>query len=83
MNLFIYLLLLFFNCLIIFVWLLTAFIATALLFVVLFFFYLPYLSSIHKKAMYRYVLDGESALAWELPFPGLATCLPHKGGASR
>ena len=20
--------------------------------------------------MYRYVLDGESALAWELPFPG-------------
>ena len=35
-----------------------------------FFFYLPYLSSIHEKAMYRYVLDGESALAWELPFPG-------------
>ena len=33
------------------------------------FFYLPYLSSIHEKAMYRYVLDGESALAWELPFP--------------
>ena len=36
----------------------------------LFFFYLPYLSSIHDKAMYRYVLDGKSALAWELPFPG-------------
>ena len=33
-------------------------------------FYLPYLSSIHEKAMYRYFLDGESALAWELPFPG-------------
>ena len=33
-------------------------------------FYLPYLSSIHEKAMYRYVLDGKSALAWELPFPG-------------
>ena len=35
-----------------------------------FFFYLPYLSSIHEKAMNRYVLDGKSALAWELPFPG-------------
>ena len=35
-----------------------------------FFFYLLYLSSIHEKAMYRYVLGGESALAWELPFPG-------------
>ena len=34
------------------------------------FFYLPYLSSIHEKAMYRRVLDGKSALAWELPFPG-------------
>ena len=34
------------------------------------FFYLPYLSSIHEKAMYRYVLDGKSSLAWELPFPG-------------
>ena len=33
-------------------------------------FFLPYLSSIHEKAMYRYVLDGESALAWELLFPG-------------
>ena len=31
-------------------------------------FYLPYLSSIHEKAMYRYTLDGKSALAWELPF---------------
>ena len=35
------------------------------------FFYLPYLSSIHEKAMYRYVLDGKFALAWELPFSGL------------
>ena len=35
-----------------------------------FFFYLPYLSSIHEKAMFRYVLDGESALAWKLTFPG-------------
>ena len=34
------------------------------------YFFLPYLSSIHEKAMYRYVLDGKSALAWELPFPG-------------
>ena len=34
------------------------------------FFYLPYLSSFHEKAMYRYVLDGKSALAWELPFQG-------------
>ena len=33
-------------------------------------FYLPYLFSIHEKAMYRYVLDGKSALAWELSFPG-------------
>ena len=50
MNLFIYLLLLFFNCLISFVWLLTVFVATALLFTVLlllqlmiffFFFFLP------------------------------------------
>ena len=35
-----------------------------------FLFYLTYLSSIHEKAMYRYVLDGKSALAWELPYPG-------------
>ena len=35
-----------------------------------FILYLPYLSSIHEKAMYRYVLDGKSALAWELLFPG-------------
>ena len=35
-----------------------------------FIFFLPYLSSIFEKAMYRYVLDGESALAWELPFLG-------------
>ena len=34
------------------------------------FFYLPYLSSIQEKAMYHYVLDGKSALAWKLPFPG-------------
>ena len=34
------------------------------------FFYLPHLSSIHEKEMNRYVLDGKSALAWELPFPG-------------
>ena len=34
------------------------------------FYYLPYLSFIYEKAMYRYVLDGKSALAWELPFPG-------------
>ena len=33
-------------------------------------FFFPYLSSIHEKAMYRYVLDGKSALALELPFPG-------------
>ena len=32
--------------------------------------FLPSLSSIHEKAMYCYVLDGESALAWELPFSG-------------
>ena len=32
-------------------------------------YFLPYLSSIHEKAMYRYVLDGKFALAWELPFP--------------
>ena len=36
----------------------------------LFIFYLPYLTSIYEKAMYRYVLEGKSALAWELPFPG-------------
>ena len=34
------------------------------------FFYLPYLSSIHEKAMYYYAFDGKSALAWELLFPG-------------
>ena len=45
------------------------------------FFYLPYLSSIHEKAMYRYVLDGMSALAWS--FHIRVTCLPHKNGASR
>ena len=32
--------------------------------------YLPYLSSIHEKVMYHYVLDGKFALAWELLFPG-------------
>ena len=37
---------------------------------VMYFFYLPYLSSIYEKAMCHYVLDGKSALAWELPFPG-------------
>ena len=35
-----------------------------------FFLFLPSLSSIHEKVMYCYVLDGESALAWELPFSG-------------
>ena len=34
------------------------------------FFYLPYLSYIHEKVMYCYVLDGKSGLAWELLFPG-------------
>ena len=29
-----------------------------------------YLRTIHEKAMYRYVLDGESALAWKLSFSG-------------
>ena len=33
-------------------------------------FFLQYLSSIHKKAMYRYVLDCKSALALELLFLG-------------
>ena len=33
-------------------------------------FFLPYLFSIHEKATFRYVLDGKSALAWELLFPG-------------
>ena len=32
-------------------------------FIFFYFFCLPYLSSIHEKAMYRYVLEGESALA--------------------
>ena len=45
-----------------------------LTFLLFLFFFLPYLSSIHEKAMYRYVLDGKSALAWELLFP---RCLDH------
>ena len=28
------------------------------------------MSSIDEKAMYRYILDSKSALAWELAFPG-------------
>ena len=38
-----------------------------------------------ESELYRYTLDGKSALAWELPFSRFlwATCLPHKGGASR
>ena len=32
------------------------------------FFYLPYLSSIHEKVMYHYVLEGKSAPTWELLF---------------
>ena len=37
-----------------------------------------------ESELYRYTLDEKSALALELPFRGLwATCLPHKGGASR
>ena len=35
-----------------------------------FFYIFPYLSSIHEKEMYRYVLDGMSALVWELLYPG-------------
>ena len=35
-----------------------------------------------ESELYRYTLDGKSALAWELPFSRFlwATCLPHKGG---
>ena len=42
---------------------------------------LPYLflSSIHEKAMYRYVLDGKSALAWEIEF----TCIMGSLGPFR
>ena len=39
-----------------------------------------------ESELYRYTLDRKSALAWELPFSRFflwATCLPHKGGASR
>ena len=30
-----------------------------------------------ESELYRSILDGTSALAWELPF---LSCLPHKGG---
>ena len=54
------------------------------------FFFLLFLFAIfilhsRESELYRYTLDGKSALAWELPFSRFlwATCLPHKGGASR
>ena len=44
-----------------------------------FIFYLPYLSSIHEKAIFHYVLDGKSALAWELLFPGHLSSIQRWG----
>ena len=37
---------------------------------IFFFYFLRYLPSIHEKAIYCYLLDEKSALAWELPLPG-------------
>ena len=52
---------------------------------VLFLFYLPYLSSIHEKANCIAILwTGSPHSLGSCLFRGLwATCLPHKGGASR
>ena len=52
---------------------------------VLFYFYLPYLSSIHEKANCIAILwTGSPHSLGSCLFRGLwATCLPHKGGASR
>ena len=52
---------------------------------VLFLFYLPYLSSIHEKASCIAILwTGSPHSLGSCLFRGLwATCLPHKGGASR
>ena len=51
----------------------------------LFLFYLPYLSSIHEKANCIAILwTGSPHSLGNCLFRGLwATCLPHKGGASR
>ena len=51
----------------------------------LFLFYLPYLSSIHEKANCIAILwTGSPHSLGSFLFRGLwATCLPHKGGASR
>ena len=46
------------------------FIATSALSPEVFFFLFATFIPIHEKAMYRYVLDGEFALAWELQFLG-------------
>ena len=48
-------------------------------------FYLPYLSSIHEKANCIAILwTGSPHSLGSCLFRGLwATCLPHKGGASR
>ena len=50
-----------------------------------FLFYLPYLSSIHEKANCVAILwTGSPHSLGSCLFRGLwATCLPHKGGASR
>ena len=54
-------------------------------FVFLFLFYLPYLSSIHEKANCIAILWTVSPHSLgSCLFRGLwVTCLPHKGGASR
>ena len=50
----------------------------------LFFFVLFAIFILHSREskLYRYTLDGKSALAWELPFSRFlwATCFQHKGG---
>ena len=47
-----------------------------------FFLFTKFIFHSRESELYRHVLDGISALTWEL-FRGVwATCFPHKGGAS-
>ena len=49
---------------------------------VLFVLFVIFILHSRESELYRYTLDGKSALAWELDFRGLwVTCLPHKGGS--
>ena len=48
---------------------------------IIFFVFVHIFLHSRESELYRYILDGTSALAWELPFLGVwAICLSHKDG---